>query len=57
LVQQFEAAPAALHKPGGAQGYPERAWAVECLGERDFFGGERSRFGLFAEREVGEGGV
>ncbi len=57
LVQQFDAARSALGQAGGAQGYPERAWGVVGLGERDLLGRERSRFGWGAEGELRERGV
>ena len=57
LAQQFDAALSALCQAGGAQGYPERAWGVVGLGERDLLGRERSRFGWRVERELRERGV
>ena len=55
LAQQLDAAASALGEAGRAQRYPERARAVERLGEGDLLGGEHSGFGWRAEREVREG--
>src|SRR5262249_41461680 len=57
LAQQLDPAASALREAGRAQRYPERAWGVVGLGERDLLGGERPCFGLCPERELREGSV